>query len=65
MTDTGTCPHCDQAFDVQQYGRRLPCPCCGKSIDVLPEPQLWIDTPIGTIGVAGDLTALFQLAKLI
>ena len=53
MADTGTCPHCDEQFTVTAYGRGLSCPSCGGRIDVTPDPEIWLDTPIGTIGVAG------------
>ena len=52
MTDNGVCPWCDGEFDVIAYGLRLKCPQCGKAIDVLPEPNVWLETKWGTVGVS-------------
>ena len=64
MTDTGTCPHCNEQFDVSQYGHSLSCPHCGGSIDVMPEPKVWLETRFGTIGIAGNLADFAKLLTL-
>ena len=52
MSDKGVCPWCDGEFDVIAYGRKLKCPKCEKPIDVLPEPNVWLETKWGTVGVS-------------
>ncbi len=49
--DKGTCPHCDREFVVQEYGYRVPCPLCGKNLDIFPDDKYFIDTPWGVIGI--------------
>lgn len=47
MTDTCTCPDCRTELEVTEYGRNLRCSECGCQIDVFPEPDLFINTPMG------------------
>ena len=49
--DRATCPYCCQEFVVAKYGYRVRCPLCNGRIDVFPEPQYYIDTPFGVIGI--------------
>lgn len=51
MTDIATCPYCQKDFDVIEYGYRIPCPLCGKKLDIFPENRYYIDTPWGMIGI--------------
>lgn len=62
MNDVGTCPYCNEDFTAPPYGRGLNCVHCGGKIDVLPEPEIWLETPFGTIGVSnlGKLTNLLK-----
>ncbi len=51
IIDKATCPHCEKEFDVQSYGHKIPCPLCGKNLDVFPDSDSFIETPWGTFGV--------------
>lgn len=47
------------------YGRGLTCAHCQGKIDVLPEPTVWLDTPLGQIGISMDpLNLLGILGRL-
>ena len=52
MKDTGRCPHCRREFEVRQYGRELRCPLCRRRVNVFPDPQMFIHTSIGIVGVS-------------
>ena len=51
MTDTCICPACRTELDVEIYGPNLRCSECGERIDVFMEPDVLVDTPVGTLGV--------------
>ena len=63
MSDKGTCPWCDDEFDVIAYGHKLPCPHCGQLIDVLPEPNVWFDTKWGTVGMTIPMSSLGKILR--
>lgn len=65
MSDTGICPWCDKQFDTTEYGYGLSCPECGKSIDIFPDNQLFIDTKFGTIGVSSVDSILGTLRRFL
>jgi len=49
--DMATCPYCDEDFDVQEYGYGVPCPGCGKKLDIFPDDKYYVDTPWGMLGI--------------
>ena len=57
MVDKGLCPHCEKEFEVLQYGYGLSCPKCKTRIDIFPDPDLWVETKWGMMGVSGDILA--------
>ena len=52
MGEQESCPWCKRKFEVARYGRRIPCPRCRKPIDIFPEPEFFLHTPVGVIGVS-------------
>lgn len=52
MGEQESCPWCKRKFEVVRYGRRIPCPHCHKPIDIFPEPDLFLHTRLGVIGVS-------------
>lgn len=61
------CPHCKNEFMPERYGWHIPCPNCGKPLNVFPDPQIFVyigdGDPIG-IGFAGGETFPIALIKL-
>ena len=57
MEDKGTCPFCNKEFKVtpDMYGFHVNCPLCGEEIDILAEPEHYIETPFGAMGI-GSVT---------
>jgi len=53
MSDTGICIHCGKEFEVTKYGFGLRCPLCKGKIDVFPDPEIFVETPMGTLGISG------------
>lgn len=51
--DKGICPCCNEEFTVLQYGCGIRCPLCKSKIDVLPDPDLYITTPVGVLEISG------------
>ena len=53
MKDFAESPECEKEFDAfGLYGRGVPCPHCGETLDIFPEPDIWLDTALGIIGVS-------------
>lgn len=52
MADIGTCPYCNQDFTVTTYGYKIQCPLCGGLVDIMPDPDLLLDTPFGMVGIS-------------
>ena len=63
MEDTGICPYCEKEFAVLRYGYGLSCPKCKHRIDIFPDPDLWVETKWGNMGVSGNILA--SLCKVI
>ncbi len=53
MEEEIICPHCGSKLIVDEYGRGLECEICKGKIDVFPEPELWLNTTLGDVGLSG------------
>jgi DNA-directed RNA polymerase subunit RPC12/RpoP len=62
MKDKGTCPHCQEEFETEEYGYGLRCPHCDGKIDVLPKADHWVHTPWGVFGFSGEWEGIAWLA---
>ncbi len=54
IVDCAVCPYCEKKIEIidpSQYGRKKPCPNCGRKLDIFPDSDSYIDTPWGTFGV--------------
>lgn len=54
------CLHCAEEFTVTEYGYRIPCPLCGKKLDIFPDDKYFIDTPWGMIGIGMTENSFFM-----
>ena len=61
VKDTAICPYCEKDFEVANYGLKIPCPHCGKRLDISPDPTIFLSTPMGTVGMAIDFEKIFEL----
>ena len=52
MNDTCTCPDCGTELTVEEYGQGLECSKCHCKIDVFPDPDIYVETPVGTLGIS-------------
>ncbi len=50
--DTCICPDCRTELEISEYGRNLKCSECGCKIDVFPDVDLSVDTPVGVLGIS-------------
>ena len=51
LIDTCICPDCGATLDITEYGRGMECTECRCKIDVFPNVDLYVETPVGTIGI--------------
>ncbi len=63
MKEQGICPHCKKSFNIESYGYGLLCPKCHSRIDVFPDSDVWLDTPLGKIGISTDSLDSFGLSS--
>jgi hypothetical protein len=60
-----TCPYCDKEFEHSQYGFDIECGNCKKTVNVYPDPEIWLHTKFGVIGVSGVSQIENLLLKLV
>lgn len=50
--DTCICPDCGVTLEITEYGRNLECSECHCKIDVFPNVDLYVETPVGVLGIS-------------
>ena len=60
-----TCPYCDKEFTHLRYGFDIECTNCKKLVNIYPDPEIWLHTKFGVIGVSGVSQIKNLLIRLI
>ena len=62
--DIATCAYCQKDFEVTRYGFKIPCPHCGKRLDIAPDPNAFLTTPFGIFGLAMNPESAGEMISL-